>query len=127
MTQNLDDLVVYHNPDRTVHDIDDAEHFRVETNNEIAPNSIFRRVWVIGSSGQPRQYCLSEWFAVVQCEPSKVKGFKYSISGTGDVLDPPRPLNDLPWFAQLLESQADFSLGLNAISPEFVPYFEELL
>jgi hypothetical protein len=127
MPGSAEDLVVYHNPDRMGYAVEDAQHFRAETNKQLALHSYGARIWVVGGTGQPRQFHLVEWFIVERVQPSQVEGFRFSISGSGEVLTPPIPLNDLDWFERFKHTQANFSLGFNPIPPEFVPHFQALL
>ncbi len=44
----------------------------------------------------------------------------FVVSGPGHPFDPPLPLNTEPWFPELLQEQANFSLGFNRIRGDVV-------
>lgn len=76
------------------------------------------QVWFISGSGSPKQFHLCYTFIAEGVESLEGDGRGRRIYGTtGGVLEPPLPLNHLPWFGGLRKTQF-WSLGLLPLSSD---------
>lgn len=81
--------------------------------------AVGQMVWVInGSPSGPRKrtYTLRALYSPDQIIDTERPDFEYIATGTaGHDFQPAIELNDLPWFPAFLQSQSNFSLGINEI------------
>jgi 5-methylcytosine-specific restriction endonuclease McrA len=76
-------------------------------------------MWAINGTRRKRDgslYTLRAVFIPEDIVDGEGSDFKYAVVGNlGINFDTPIPLNDLPWFAELLRTQNNFSFGINEI------------
>ncbi|WP_437570895.1 HNH endonuclease [Sorangium sp. So ce542] len=81
-------------------------------------------MWAITGEGDPRQYSLGGWFVVDHIEDDDGE---HVIRGKeGRTFHEMVRLNDLAWFSAFRQSLSNFSLGVQAVDDEYVPYLEAL-
>ncbi len=118
--------VCYHNADKMRYPYERADRFTVGTTKAVQ-HLEKQRVWTITGTGQPRVYHLRDTWVVSHTGQSAQEEFVHFASGTDGVeFDPPVHLNPLPWFAEFLRSQSNFSLGLQPIGERFVEQLEAI-
>jgi hypothetical protein len=84
---------------------------------------IGQRIWLVSGEGSPRRYKLENTFVADKVQESDIN----IVSGAdGTRFDPPIPLSGLPWFADFLRSQQNFSLGLREIPLDVVAHLEAI-
>jgi len=100
------------------YDAENADPFSLYTNKRTA--AIGDAIWIIAGNGKrPRKYKLSSWFIVSAITPADHPEFGFLLSGTnGGPLNSDIILNGLPWFSELFDQTAHFSLGLTQIKEE---------
>jgi hypothetical protein len=109
------------------YDAENADPFSLYTSKQTA--AIDDAIWIIAGSGKrPRQYTLRGWFIVSEITPADHPEFGFRLIGAkGGSLEPAPILNGLPWFNELFDQMAHFSLGLTQIKEvETVKRFKKL-
>jgi len=103
--------------------------FVIGTNKGLVYRLPGNTVWLICGQGRPRRYFLRSRFVVDEVRADDDDSpFRYYAQGrVGQWLQPPLPLDQLPWFAEFRHHQSNFSFGLNPIPVRFVPLLEELV
>lgn len=103
--------------------------FVIGTNKGLVYRLPGNTVWLICGQGRPRRYFLRSRFLVEEVgEAADDPIFRYYAQGqVGQWLQPPLPLDRLPWFAEFRHLQSNFSFGLNPIPERFVALFEALV
>lgn len=103
--------------------------FVIGTNKGLVWQLPGNQVWLICGEGRPRRYFLRSYFVVdeVGADPEAAL-FRFYAQGTqGRWLQPPLPLNGLPWFYEFRRTQSNFSFGLNPIPALFVAALQTLV
>ena len=78
-------------------------------------------IWAIQGQGKPRDYYLYNWSIVDGFEKLEGDRFAYRVYGSrGESFPEGILLNDLDWFPEFRKVNANFSLGLQRIAPNFV-------
>ena len=103
--------------------------FAIGTNKVVVWRLPGHQVWLICGQGRPRHYFLRNYFIVDTVgEEQSDSLFRFYAQGThGHWLQPPLPLDGLPWFYEFRRVQSNFSFGLNRMTEQFVKAFEELI
>lgn len=127
----MEHYVQYRNPDLVGRDCTEGigGAFVIGTNKGLVYRLPGNTVWVVCGQGRPRRYFLRSRFIVDEVgEDADEPLFRYYAQGrVGQWLQPPLPLDRLPWFAEFRHLQSNFSFGLNPIPPRFVELLEELV
>lgn len=85
---------------------------------------IGQRIWLVSGEGRPRRYQLESTFVADKVRESDIN----TVSGAdGTHFDLPVPLSGLPWFADFLRLQQNFSLGLREIPLDVVAHLEAIV
>lgn len=123
--------VQYRNPDLVGGDCGEGigGDFVIGTNKGLVYRLPGNTVWVVCGQGRPRRYFLRSRFVVDEVGADEEDTlFRYYAQGRGGQwLQPPMPLDRLPWFAEFRRLQSNFSFGLNPIPERFVVLLEELV
>src|SRR5665213_2997212 len=78
-------------------------------------------IWAIQGQSKPRDYYFYNWFIVDGFNKMDGDRFAYRVYGSrGESFPEGILLNDLDWFPEFRRVNANFSLGLQAIAPNFV-------
>lgn len=103
--------------------------FAIGTNKGVVWRLPGHQVWLICGQGRPRRYFLRNYFIVDTVgEEQRDNLFRFYAQGQqGRWLQPPLPLDGLPWFYEFRRVQSNFSFGLNRMTEPFVRVFEELV
>lgn len=114
-------FVAYHSAETMGYEYEPAGSYVFHSSK---PLSVLQRavgsaMWAINGTRRSRGgslYTLRAVFFPEDVVDGEGSHFKYAVVGNlGVAFDPPKPLNDLPWFAELYRSQNNFSLGINEI------------
>ena len=105
-------FVQYHNPDVMGRYKASHRRFGIVTNKPVGA-LLGNRVWLVTGSGKPRRYYLCSSFVVNRLERVDDGEFRNHAQGAdGRDFVPFIEIGAMPWFAKLLKTTANFSLGL---------------
>lgn len=113
-------FIAYHNTEKMGRRLHDGDPLRLLTNKRI--NHLLQNVvWFISGEGaRVRQFSLGSVFSVAEVGETADQGFKRFAAGPGHVFRPPIPVNDLPWFSELLRATGHFAFGVHEVKDEAV-------
>jgi hypothetical protein len=75
------------------------------------------RVWFITKEGTGAGgFVLKSMFDVTEVGDTTENGFKHCASGPGHVFNPPIPVGDEPWFAEVLRATGNLAFGVQAMN-----------
>lgn len=113
-------FIAYHNTEKMGRPLHDCSPLRLLTNKPI--NHLLQEtVWfVVGHGAAIRQYSLGSVFRVAEIGDAAEDGFKRFATGPGHVFQPPVPIKELPWFAEVLRATGHFGLGVQEVKDEAV-------
>lgn len=113
---DLQDFIVYHNPD-AMGPLEPGDNFGVVTNRGLGSATIGDRVWLITGEGTPRKFFLASWFYIDEFSSGEDNGFKHAIVGkNGQNFDPFIEIEQDEWFTQLKQDQGNFAFGFSRIN-----------
>jgi len=113
-------FVAYQNTEKMGRTLREGRPLHLLTNKRV--ERLFQNVvwFVTGEGSGGRQYHLGSVFQVSEIGDTSDDGFKHFATGPGHVFEPPVPINQMPWFPQMLRATGNFGLGVQQIKDEAV-------
>ena len=109
-------FIAYHNTEKMGRALSADGPLRLLTNKPI--NHLLQEtVWFVVGEGAGM---LGSVFRVAETGDAAEDGFKRFASGPGHVFDPPVPIEELPWFSEVLRATGHFGLGVQEVKDETV-------
>lgn len=112
--------VQYHNPDKFGQFRPNNRNFGIVT-NKFFEDLRGSTVWLVSRQGKPPLYVLCERFLVEEVGPNLKGALRYYAKAShGRSFDPPRRIDDQPWFELLRKLTGDFAFGLQPLNDKTV-------
>lgn len=116
----MSNFIAYHNTERMKRGLLADGSLKLLTSK--SPKGLLdATLWfVVGEGKVHKRFSLGGVIRVAEVGETEEEGFKRYASGPQHVFDPSIPLNDLPWFSDLIRVTGKFGLGVVKVSDESV-------